>query len=112
MKYEVTLQNAHSSKQAFVELFMSLKAKYGDRVTIDNDDVLLKDITCQELVAAFAAKGYLEMSVMAVHRNKNSFLWEDDNEGGYAENTFFLEWDGVNLMAEASGAPINEWSDD
>jgi|SRR5476651_58648 len=113
MKVEVTLKNSHfPRKQAYVELFNSCKAKYGDRVTMDGDDVMFKDITCEELVEAFAAQGYEEWVVMAIHRHNNSFLWEDDNEGGYAENLFFLAWDGEKLLAETGSVPINEWSDE
>jgi hypothetical protein len=111
MKVEVTFKGSND-KETFISLWNSFKAKYGDRATIDGDMVMFSDITCEELTKAFEDQGYGEMAVFAVNRKKNSFIWEDDNQGGYAENHFFLDWDGVNLLAETGGAPINEWSDE
>jgi hypothetical protein len=73
----------------------------------------LLNLKCEELEKAFDDAGMGEMEVMAINRKKgNFFLWENDNEGGYAENFFSLEWDGKELTADCGGAPINEWSND
>jgi hypothetical protein len=111
MKVEVNFKGSND-KETFISLWNALKAKYGNRATIDEDTVMFSGITCEELTKAFEAQGYGEMAVFAINRKKNSFIWEDDNQGGYAENNFFLDWDGVNLLAETGGIPINEWSDE
>jgi hypothetical protein len=111
MKTQVTLKNAEFLQRK-VELIDLLRVKLGaDRVVIAEEDVFILNLKCAELEQAFEAEGLGNMTVMGINREKgNHFLWEDDNEGGYGENYFSLEWDGKTLTADCGGHPINEWT--
>lgn len=68
------------------------------------------DMTCDDLNQAFANGGLLDMDVIAINNEKNTFLWEG-SEDDMGCNSFYLSLgaDGK-IQADCGGAPLMEWS--
>lgn len=99
----------HSNKEEFFNLFSQFKEKFGERAAIVGDAAVLTNITIKELTDAFASQGYAEFEIMGINRKKASFLYEDDNEGGYSEGNFYLTWEEGSMKAEFGCGTINDW---